>query len=560
MKKFLAGTTAILLLLTGVPGYAAAGEVKVSYDDTAIAFSDAQPYPSGHDLMVPIRAAAQALHLQTTYAEGQVRLTAPSLAVSFKIGSGTATMNGQAKPFGAASLSKQNRVYVPLTFFKEVLGLDTAYDTARKEAAIRSVNSAEQTAAHIAELLAAGRYQQISDDYLAAGIQGAAAVAQLQSAWEQIVAVSGKYTGIGSVESAKANDGTTQMNALLHFTQADVAFLAVLNSSGKVIALQLKPVQAAVPVPDNLAEEEVTVGAGTPYALKGTLTLPKNHTGALPAVILVQGSGPSDRDETVGAYKPFRDIAWGLAQQGVAVLRYDKRTYVYGSRYTPEQLMAFTVKEETVEDAVAASKLLKSDKRIDPTRVYLAGHSLGGMLAPRIDADGGNFAGLILLAGSARPLWEIMYDQNVAVLQKMSDQDPAKEAGEKLLTAELSKAQNLKNLTDEEAKATTLFGVPAYYFKEMDRHSAADLVVQLSKPLLIMQGEDDFQSDPDKDYGLWQELLKGKSNAVFKLYPGLNHFFVDYQGKDEGTVDEYTHPGVVEPQVIQDMANWILSR
>ncbi|WP_082034103.1 alpha/beta hydrolase family protein [Cohnella kolymensis] len=251
-------------------------------------------------------------------------------------------------------------------------------------------------------------------------------------------------------------------------------------------------------------------------------------------------------------------ISLGACAAGVAVLRYDKRTFAHGRSFTPEMLAKFTVKEETVEDAIAASKLLKNDKRIDSARVFIVGHSLGGMLAPRIDAEGGSFAGLIIMAGTAREFWQISYDQNEAFIKAMDDNDPTKKTNEAWLAAELVKAQNIKNMSDEEAMAAVIFGVPAYYLKDMESHSTADLTVKLRKPVLIMQGEDDFQVFKDKDYTLWQDLLKENSNAAFKLYPGLNHAFVHYEGDGKGTVEEYKHPGNVEPQVIRDIADWIL--
>jgi dienelactone hydrolase len=324
-----------------------------------------------------------------------------------------------------------------------------------------------------------------------------------------------------------------------------------------LITNQGASVETELPLPAGLVEEEVVIGEGTPYALPGTLTLPENATGPLSAVILVHGSGPSDRDETAFGYKPFRDIAWGLAEQGIAVLRYDKRTYVHAKSFTPEMLTTFTVKEETIEDAVAASNLLKKDKRINPSRVFVAGHSLGGMMAPRIDNEGGDFAGLIILAGTTRSLWEIIYDQNIPLIQALDDQDPAKKEYEALLAIELAKAKSIEAMTEAEAMNATAFSISAYYLRDMDIHSTTDLVAKLSKPLLILQGEDDFQVYADKDYTLWQELLKDKANATLKLYPGLNHFFVDYQGIGEGTIEEYKYPGHVDPQVIKDMAIWI---
>ncbi len=130
---------------------------------------------------------------------------------------------------------------------------------------------------------------------------------------------------------------------------------------------------------DSFVERPVTVGQGE-WALPGTLSVPKGD-GPFPGVVLVHGSGPNDRDETIGPNKALRDLAWGLASQGVAVLRYEKRTKEHGSK-TIKVKDTFTVKEETVDDAISAAAVLRKEKGVDPKRVFVIGHSLGAMMAP----------------------------------------------------------------------------------------------------------------------------------------------------------------------------------
>ncbi|MFC5451642.1 alpha/beta hydrolase family protein [Paenibacillus aestuarii] len=134
--------------------------------------------------------------------------------------------------------------------------------------------------------------------------------------------------------------------------------------------------------------EQIAVVANAAYPLEGILTLPGSHTEKFPAVVFVHGSGALDKDETVGANKLFRDLADGLAIQGIASLRYDKRTFAHGKQMVQELGGKLSVKEEIIEDAIAAVEMLKKDPRMETNRIFIIGHSLGGTLAPRIDAEG----------------------------------------------------------------------------------------------------------------------------------------------------------------------------
>ncbi|MFB9278303.1 alpha/beta fold hydrolase [Cohnella cellulosilytica] len=551
MKKTALLATAAALILSSMPLSASAAETaayKLSIDNRTISFPDAQPYKLGSDVMLPLRQTAQALGLKVEYlpASKEAALYGPAGTAIVKSGSNQARLaDGSPIEFGADAAVKSNRMFVPLSFFERALGLRTAVQEDTATAAIFTPEQTEAVVRAIVERLVAGEYQQLSDLYFDDTMKQSVPVEALKAGWEQTTATSGELTGTQVNQATSETPDQQQFVVQLSFAKAKAILSLNLNADNQVSGLWLKPIAEQAETPASLIEEEVIVGEGTKYPLPGTLTLPKGASGPLPAVVLVHGSGPNDRDETVGLAKPFRDLAWGLAEQGIAVLRYDKRTYVHGQSLTPDMLASFTVKDETIDDAVAAAKLLKADSRIDASKVYVVGHSLGGMLAPRIDADGGDFAGLAILAGSPRTLWEIIADQNAALIAAMDDGDPAKAANEALVAAEFEKALALAGLTDEEAKAQTVFGIPAYYFKEMDSRGADQIAAKLTKPVLVLQGEADVQVYADKDYVQWQEALKNNDKASFKLYPGLNHFFAK------------SADGKVEAQVVQDIADWI---
>ena len=266
---------------------------------------------------------------------------------------------------------------------------------------------------------------------------------------------------------------------------------------------------------------KVIVGKGSAHPLNGLLTLPEGVSGRVPAVVMVHGSGPSNMDEKVGKLTPFKDLAEGLAARGIASLRYDKRTFVYAKEM---RKTVPSVNEETIDDAVLAVKLLKRVRVVDPGRIFLLGHSMGAMLAPRIDAEGADVCGLILMAGTPYRLEDIVLRQ-------------LKQAGGGPVLGTILKHQykkysrlfsGLYQLSEEEARQKKFGGkLPLTYFQDMGRRTAADYLLESEKPVLILQGGKDFQVLPEEDFRRFRELLAGRSGTEFKLYPGLNHLFVE---------------------------------
>ena len=306
-----------------------------------------------------------------------------------------------------------------------------------------------------------------------------------------------------------------------------------------------------------MKRENIIVGKGTNYPLHGLLTLPDDTTKPVPAVVFVHGSGASNRDEKVGKLTPFKDLAEGLAARGIASVRYDKRSFAYGRKMLKEKNI--TVKEETIEDAVRATQLLRKDPRIDRNRIFIVGHSMGAMLAPRIDAQGGNYCGLILMAGSPYKLEDIILRQNQ---QAMGGLNKLLQWIAAFQVKKLKKTfAGLYDLTDEEAKKRKFAGgTTLYYFKEMGEHPAPGFLKLSRKPLLILQGEKDFQASAAVDFTGYQTLLEGHDNATFKLYPGLNHAFVPALSDDINKArKEYAEERHIGDEVIGDIARWILA-
>jgi len=313
-----------------------------------------------------------------------------------------------------------------------------------------------------------------------------------------------------------------------------------------------------------IISENIIIGKGTERELAGKLSLPKDYDGKVPAVVLVHGSGPQDMDETIYDNKPFRDIAEYLSANGIAVIRYDKRTFVHFSKMAQEFGGSLTVYEETIQDAILAAELLKTDLRIDKNRVYILGHSLGGMLAPRIHASGGNFAGLILFAGSPRSLLEIMGDQQVNYYLETKKGDELTEflayLDDGVIATQLaSQIEYIINMPDDEAKATDGgSGVSLYYYKDLLLNPIADFIKDINVPLLVMQGDNDWQVFKDKDFAMYKELLGSRKNVTLKLYEGLNHYFMPSTvTKSINIQDEYKIKANIDEQVLKDIVGWI---
>ncbi|MEP6662488.1 MAG: alpha/beta fold hydrolase, partial [Verrucomicrobiota bacterium] len=346
------------------------------------------------------------------------------------------------------------------------------------------------------------------------------------------------------------------------FAKVKLDVKVVLDSQKKIAGLFFIPVQAtaspahAYTAPSYATssvfrEKNFTVGSGE-WALPGTLTLPTGDTNPLSVVILVHGSGPNDRDESIGPNKPFRDLAGGLATKGIAVLRYEKRTKQHGEKMPAD----VTVQEEIIDDVLSAAAQLRSTAGIDPKRIFVLGHSLGGIVAPRIGKADPKLAGLILFAGAAtRSTEDAIIEQSRYISSLHGKPSSEEEQGMKELMAE---AEKIKKLTPADASSQTLlFGAAPKYWLDLRAYDAIATAKSLKQPLLVLQGGRDYQVT-EKEFNIWKTTLGSQPNFTFKLYPNLNHLFM--AGVGMSTPAEYEKVGHVEPVVVADIVNWIKSQ
>jgi dienelactone hydrolase len=341
------------------------------------------------------------------------------------------------------------------------------------------------------------------------------------------------------------------------FERANVDVQVVFDGQDRIAGLFMRPTgpraMAALPdyaKPGAYTERDVTVDAGG-WPLPGTLTLPAG-SGPFPAIVVVHGSGPLDRDGTIGPNKPYRDLAVGLASRGIAVLRYDKRTLVHGQKMLSET--DGTVDDEVIDDARAAVALLRTLPEIDDDRVFVLGHSFGGMLAPRIAQSVPDLAGLIVMAGATRSIEQALVEQTRYLL--MADGLLTDDEKAQLMEVEQLAGQ-IRALDDDDRRSTELIaGAPAAYWLDLRGYDPTVLAAKSSLPMLILQGERDYQVTM-RDFDRWRRAVDSRANVTLRSYPKLNHLFM--AGEGQSLPSEYTVPGNIDAQVIDDIARWIES-
>jgi uncharacterized protein len=416
-----------------------------------------------------------------------------------------------------------------------------------------------QTVLTAIELAQAGRFAEVAELFVPQ-LRPMVAPEALRAGWEAELGRDGPVVSIGVPVTEPTAGGASNVKIRVDCEHGAFAVVASVTGQGQLAGLQLMPPGAAEPLaawaspeyadPDGFGEQEVTLGSDS-LAVRGTLSLP-GRSGPHPAVVLLAGSGPLDRDETIGRNKPFKDIAWGLATAGVAVLRFDKVTYAHTDAV--KRAHEFTLSDEYVPHARAAVELLRAHPEVDPERVFLLGHSLGGTVAPRIATAEPSVAGLILMAGGAEPLhWAI-----VRQVRYLASLDPEGEPASRRAIEDLTEKARLVDSPDlsPSTPASELpLGVPASYWLDLRGYDPAATAAKIGKPILILQGGRDYQATVEDDLARWKAALGDRPDVSVRVYPSFNHLFAP--GSGPCTPAEYEPAQHVDPAVIADVAEWL---
>ncbi len=421
------------------------------------------------------------------------------------------------------------------------------------------VASAQQVLGEISS----GQFDVVEGRY-DARLSGALAPGQLAMAWGRVLAAVGSFESVVSARVGKT--GTLDVVILeCRFQMGEIDVQIAFGPEKKLAGLHFGPHRESPPPwtspayahRDFFSEQSLTLVNGN-FELPGTLTVPKGE-GPFPAVVLLHDSGPHDQDETIGPNKPLKDLAWGLATHGIVVFRYIKRTGKYGAQSNVDQAK-LTVDDETMSDAHAAVALLGKQPKIDPKRIFVVAHGLGAYLAPRIAGPRivGNdpqIAGIVMLAANTRPLEQLFLDEIRYAIANSGAPPTADD--QKQIAAVEDGVKKIESPDLKPGETITLLGsaLPSSYWLDLRSYNPVAAAEVLKIPILILQGERDFQAPPATNFNQWKTALDGHSNVTLKLYPDLNHLFMS--GASPSLPQEYEKPGHVDEQVVTDIAAWI---
>jgi uncharacterized protein len=419
------------------------------------------------------------------------------------------------------------------------------------------------TALKVLEMARAGRFAEITERF-APQLRPMVPAEALQATWDTEIGRLGPVSSVGTPVSEPAGPGATVVRVPVTCERGAFTLVATVTDDGWLAGLQLAPPSAAEPTqpwrppdyadPARFDEEEVTVGTG-PLAVPGTLTAPRSPgTSPVPgaAVVLLSGSGAHDRDETLGRNKPFKDLAWGLASRGIAVLRFDKVTYTHGSQVAKDR--DFTVADEYIPDAVAAVGLLRQHPAVDSDRVFVLGHSLGGTVAPRVALAVPAIAGLVILAGGAEPLYWAAVRQTRYLASLVPETAAAAQPAIDAMSRQAAMVDS-PDLSPATPDSELPFGIPARYWLDLRGYDPAAAAATLRQPMLIVQGGRDYQVTLADDLARWEASLTGRPDVTIRVHNADNHLF--FRGTGKSSPAEYEPAQHVDPAVVADIADWL---
>lgn len=365
------------------------------------------------------------------------------------------------------------------------------------------------------------------------------------------------------------------------FTQAGQSFpMNLERQEGAAPALE-RPQEPTAPFPYDVEEVSFTGGGEGEFALAGTLTLPRGE-GPFPAAVLVSGSGPQDRDETLLGHKPFLVLADHLTRQGIAVLRYDDRgVAASGGDFASATTADFA------DDALAAIEFLSDDARIDADAIGIVGHSEGGVVGPLAASRSAQVDYVVMLAGPGVPGIDVLVEQGrlineaagvppgitefngriqtrmADVARTVDDLEAAAEQMRAVMREEVAALEpDLRELVEgsltDDAIEQNVSQMNSPWFRFFLHHDPRPALEAVTVPVLALFGERDLQVPPQQSAQAVEDALGGNADAVIQVLPGLNHLF---QEAETGSPSEYQQiEQTMSPAALDRVGAWIVER
>lgn len=318
--------------------------------------------------------------------------------------------------------------------------------------------------------------------------------------------------------------------------------LRAVRVAKAVAAPSAESVDYGAPAGAPYTAEQVTIPTVRGYTLAGTLTKPSSRTGRMPVVITISGSGPQERDSRIPGirgYQPFREIADTLGRRGIAVLRYDDRGVGASGGASTRNAATSADFADDVQSVIA---WLRTRPDIDPTRIALAGHSEGGLIAPLVAVREPSVRAIALLAGPAYDGRRILVQQNETVIRELSDVTESQRD---------SLRRKVPPGLDSLERANTWFG----YFMRTDPRV---VLRQVKQPVLVLQGDTDLQITKEQADTIAATLrAAGNRQVSLHHFPATNHLML---ADATGALNGYALlPNTrVRREVLGTLADWMV--